>query len=69
MQQLLVSRREAATALGVSLRTLDYLLARHELRSRRIGRRKMIPCAELEKFAARGSGAAKKVRDDGASRK
>jgi excisionase family DNA binding protein len=54
MEQLLVSRREAAVSLGVSLRTLDYLVARGELRARTIGRRRLISRVDLEKFAHRG---------------
>jgi excisionase family DNA binding protein len=44
------SRREAADALRVSLRTIDYLLAQGKLRGRRIGRRVVIPRAEVEKL-------------------
>ncbi len=44
------SRREAADALRVSLRTIDYLLAQGKLRGRRIGRRLIIPKAEVEKL-------------------
>lgn len=44
------SRREAADALRVSLRTIDYLLAQGKLRGRRIGRRLIIPRAEIEKL-------------------
>ena len=55
MQQLLVSRREAAQALGISLRLLNYLVSRGELPARRIGRRVCIARSELEKFARRGS--------------
>jgi len=36
--KLLVSKREAATALGVSVRTIDNLLACKELRGRKVGR-------------------------------
>jgi len=45
---LVFSRREAADALRVSLRTLDYLLSKGKLRGRRIGRRVLIPRAEVE---------------------
>jgi excisionase family DNA binding protein len=44
------SRREAADALRVSLRTIDYLLAKGKLRGRRIGRRLIIPRVEIEKL-------------------
>ena len=51
--QLALSRKDAAIALGVSLRTLDYLLASGELRGRRIGRRIVIPKVTLEAFLRR----------------
>ncbi len=51
--KLLVSKREAATALGVCVRTIDNLIACQELRTRRIGRRTLIPVAELERFTKR----------------
>ncbi len=48
---LLVSKRDAATALGVSVRTIDNLLACKELRARKVGRRTLIALTELERFA------------------
>jgi excisionase family DNA binding protein len=59
-EQILLSRRDAAMALGVSLRTIDYLISRGELRARPIGRRKMVARVELERFATRGGAAAKR---------
>jgi excisionase family DNA binding protein len=50
---LAFSRREAADMLRVSLRTVDYLLASGELRSRRIGRRVVIPRMEVERLLRR----------------
>lgn len=47
------TRREAAEALRISLRTLDTLLAQGKLRSRRIGRRVLVPQSELEKLLRR----------------
>ena len=41
---------EAARRLGVSQRTLATLLAKGELSSRRIGRRRVIPVDALKKF-------------------
>jgi excisionase family DNA binding protein len=41
------TRREAADALRVSLRTLDYLLAEGKVHARRIGRRVVIPQFEI----------------------
>ena len=52
---LAFSRREAADALGISLRMLDYLLADGKIRGRRLGRRVLIPRAEVEQFLS-GSG-------------
>ncbi len=52
-EQLALSRKDAAAALGVSLRTIDYLLARGELRGRRIGRRIVIPKSALEALLRR----------------
>ena len=48
------SRREAADALRISLRMLDYLLATGGLRGRRIGRRIIIPKTEVEKVLNEG---------------
>ena len=47
---LAFSRQEAAEALRISLRTLDYLLSQRKLRGRRIGRRVVIPRSEVEKL-------------------
>jgi excisionase family DNA binding protein len=48
--KLAVSRFEAARLLSISLRTLDSLLARGELRGRRVGRRVVFPVEELQRF-------------------
>jgi excisionase family DNA binding protein len=53
MDKLLLSRTEAASYLGISLRSLDSLLAARELASRRIGRRRLIERRVLEQFARR----------------
>ncbi len=47
---LAVNVSEAARRLGVSVRTIATLVARHELASRKIGRRRVIPVAALEAF-------------------
>jgi excisionase family DNA binding protein len=49
--RLLISKREAAQALGVSIRTVENFIRRKELTARRIGRRTLIPLASLEAFA------------------
>ncbi len=48
--QILVSKREAAEMLGVSVRTIDNLIHNCELISCRIGNRRLIPAAALDKF-------------------
>lgn len=52
MEPLLLGRKEAAAALGICLRMLDYMIAHGEVAVRRIGRRVLIPRAELEKLAS-----------------
>lgn len=50
-EELLIGKNEAARILGLSLRTIDSLIARSELRVRRIGKRVLILHSELERFA------------------
>jgi excisionase family DNA binding protein len=52
-EPLLVSKREAAVMLGLSIRTLENLLSLKELPARRIGRRCLIERQALERFARR----------------
>ena len=51
--QFLLSRRQAAQSVALSLRTLDYLIAGGKLTVRRVGRRVLIELAELERFSRR----------------
>jgi excisionase family DNA binding protein len=53
MEKLLFSKREAAVALGISIRTLEGLIVLGELKSVRIGRRRMVAASELEQFSRR----------------
>ncbi|MBV9481921.1 MAG: helix-turn-helix domain-containing protein [Acidobacteria bacterium] len=53
MAKLLCSKKETAEALGVSLRTVDNLIDGKELAVRRVGRRVLIPVAEVERFTRR----------------
>ena len=48
---LLYSRKDAATALGISVRSLDYLISEGKLHTRRIGRKQLIPVGDLRRFA------------------
>ena len=52
--RLLASRQEAAEALAVSVRTIDALAERGELRAVWIGARKLFPWSELRKLAGVG---------------
>lgn len=52
-EPILISRREAAKALSISLRKLDYLIAAKEIQCRRIGGRTLIPITALKHFASR----------------
>jgi excisionase family DNA binding protein len=49
--KLLISKKEAAQALSISVRSLEYLIARKELATRRVGKRVLVPLAVLHKFA------------------
>jgi Helix-turn-helix domain len=48
--RLALSRKEAATALGVSVPTLDRLVQRGLLRPSRALRRPLFPVPEIERF-------------------
>jgi len=47
---LAVGMAEAARRLGLSTRTVATLVSRRQLRSRRVGRRRLIPVVALEAF-------------------
>lgn len=51
VEKFLYDRKSAAAALSISVRSLDYLLANKALRTRRIGRKVLIPAGELRRFA------------------
>jgi excisionase family DNA binding protein len=51
-QRLLYDRREAARQLSISVRSLDYLIAKKKLGTRRLGKKVLIPHAELVRFAS-----------------
>jgi len=50
-ERLLYPRKDAAFQLGVSVRTLDYLVAAKQLETRRVGKKVLIPRGSLVKFA------------------
>jgi hypothetical protein len=49
--RMLYDRKTAAQQLSISIRSLDYFLAAGKFRTRRIGRKVLIPHSELTKFA------------------
>jgi excisionase family DNA binding protein len=53
MDKILFSKKEAAAMLSISPRSIDNLIARKELETRRIGRRRLVPRVSLEKLARR----------------
>jgi hypothetical protein len=50
-EKLLVSRKEAAEMLTISIRKVDYMIAEGRLLTRRIDSRVLIPIEEIRKFA------------------
>ena len=49
--KLLYDRKGAAAALSISVRSLDYLIERGELSTRRIGKKVLIRAGDLQRFA------------------
>jgi hypothetical protein len=56
MQRILCSKREAADALSCSMRTIENLASTGQLKTRSLGRRKLVVCASLEALANKGTG-------------
>jgi excisionase family DNA binding protein len=54
--RLAYSKKEAATATSISVRSIDYLISKGKLRAVKIGRRVVIPARDLEKLIYNGSG-------------
>lgn len=53
VEKLLYSRKDAAFALSLSLRTIDTHIANQVLTTRRHGGRVLIPAADITRMAAR----------------
>ena len=51
MHKLLISKREAAQMLSLSVRTIENLISQHQLIARKVGKRILIPIASIESFA------------------
>jgi excisionase family DNA binding protein len=52
LERLLYSRETAAQALSVSVRTIEYALARGEFETRMVGRRRLITARSLKRWAS-----------------
>ena len=53
MDRIFHGKRETATTLGISVRTLENLVAMREIVPRRIGRHVLFEAREIERFARR----------------
>ncbi len=53
MDRIFHGKRETAATLGISVRTLENLVAMREISPRRIGRRVLFEAREIERFARR----------------
>jgi hypothetical protein len=51
VSKLLYSRKDAAFALSISIRSLDYLIANKRLTFRKVGKKILIPAGDLSRFA------------------
>ena len=51
IEKLLYSREDAAAALSISIRSVDYLIAEGKVTTRRIGRKILIPAGDIKRFA------------------
>jgi excisionase family DNA binding protein len=53
VEKLLLSKKESAAALGISVRSVENFIRRKELPARKLGRRTLIPLTALQQFARR----------------
>ena len=51
VEKLLYSRRDAAEALSLSIRSVDYLITTGRLSTRRVGSKILIPAGAVRRFA------------------
>jgi excisionase family DNA binding protein len=56
MDKLLITRNDAAVLLNLSTRSIDYLVAKGRLSSRKLGKRRLIPLRAVERIAKLGCG-------------
>lgn len=50
--KLLYSRKETSHALGLSIRSVDFAIAAGHIKVRRIGKKVLVPTAELKRYAS-----------------
>jgi excisionase family DNA binding protein len=55
MDKQLVSKKQTADVLGCSVRTIENLIAQGQLKSIRLGKRRMIPYSEVMRIAKQGT--------------
>jgi excisionase family DNA binding protein len=55
MEKLLHPRQEVAQLLSLSLRKIDELIAKKQLKTVRVGRRNLVRRSELMRFAEKGT--------------
>jgi hypothetical protein len=53
VEKILYDRKSAAYALSISVRAVDYALARGEFETRKFGRKRLITAGSLKRYAAR----------------
>jgi hypothetical protein len=63
VEKLLYSKQDAAEALSLSVRSIDYLITTQRLPMRRVGGKVMIPVAAVRRFAREDH--PERVRGDG----
>lgn len=51
-EKFFYGRKEAAFALSISVRSIDYLISEQKLRTRRMKRRVLIPAEDVKRVAA-----------------
>jgi excisionase family DNA binding protein len=51
-EKFFYSRKEVASSLAICVRKVDYLISERKLRTRRIGRRVVIPTEDVKRVAA-----------------
>ena len=53
LQPITVGKKTAAQLLGLSVRTIEYLISQRKIAARKVGRRTLIPYRALQEFARR----------------